>query len=140
MTPVDVGRNRHCCSDFRQATEVHPRRGDTRRPAAAAVDRSALSALPRTSPLRKAQSGRLFRLGRRDGPAAAGVDTDIPTRLEGYLISSTATCYVDHTLRKAAFMFCQVRSSSIAEEEGARPMKGMDGEVDGEVDGRLTGG
>eukprot|EP00291_Cryptomonas_curvata_P009497 CAMPEP_0172202744 /NCGR_PEP_ID=MMETSP1050-20130122/30849_1 /TAXON_ID=233186 /ORGANISM="Cryptomonas curvata, Strain CCAP979/52" /LENGTH=123 /DNA_ID=CAMNT_0012880783 /DNA_START=289 /DNA_END=657 /DNA_ORIENTATION=- len=37
-----------------------------------------------------------------------GVDTDIPTQLEGYLISSTATCYVDHTLRKAAFMFCQI--------------------------------
>lgn len=39
---------------------------------------------------------------------AAGVDTDIPTALEGYLITSTATCYVDHTLRKAIFMLCQV--------------------------------
>jgi len=37
-----------------------------------------------------------------------GIDTDIPTRLEGWLISDTATCYVDHTIRKAAFMFCQI--------------------------------
>ena len=38
----------------------------------------------------------------------AGVDTDIPTALEGYLITSTATCYLDHTLRKAVFMACQI--------------------------------
>jgi len=36
------------------------------------------------------------------------VDTDIPTRLEGKLITSTAFGYVDHTLRKALFMFCQI--------------------------------
>jgi len=37
-----------------------------------------------------------------------GVDTDVPTRLEGYLISDSAAGYVDHTCRKAMFMFCQI--------------------------------
>ncbi|KAJ1459071.1 fatty acid desaturase-domain-containing protein [Pelagophyceae sp. CCMP2097] len=37
-----------------------------------------------------------------------GVDTDIPTWLEGYLVTSTATSYVDHTLRKFVFLFCQI--------------------------------
>mmetsp|Transcript_496 Transcript_496/g.670 ORF Transcript_496/g.670 Transcript_496/m.670 type:complete len:206 (+) Transcript_496:3-620(+) len=36
------------------------------------------------------------------------VDTDIPSRLEGWLVSDTATCYVDHTFRKAIFMFFQI--------------------------------
>eukprot|EP00405_Crypthecodinium_cohnii_P015571 CAMPEP_0206454472 /NCGR_PEP_ID=MMETSP0324_2-20121206/21155_1 /ASSEMBLY_ACC=CAM_ASM_000836 /TAXON_ID=2866 /ORGANISM="Crypthecodinium cohnii, Strain Seligo" /LENGTH=337 /DNA_ID=CAMNT_0053924947 /DNA_START=86 /DNA_END=1099 /DNA_ORIENTATION=+ len=36
------------------------------------------------------------------------VDTDIPTQLEGFLITRTATCYIDHCLRKAAFMFFQI--------------------------------
>lgn len=36
------------------------------------------------------------------------VDTDIPTYLEGYVISGTAFGYVDHTCRKALFMFCQI--------------------------------
>lgn len=35
-------------------------------------------------------------------------DTDIPTRLEGYVISDTAFGYVDHTVRKAVFMFFQI--------------------------------
>jgi len=37
-----------------------------------------------------------------------GVDTDIPTWLEAKLITSTAFGYVDHTLRKLVFMFCQI--------------------------------
>lgn len=37
-----------------------------------------------------------------------GVDTDIPTWIEGYLVTTTARNYVDHTLRKAAFLFCQI--------------------------------
>jgi sphingolipid delta-4 desaturase len=36
------------------------------------------------------------------------VDTDIPTRIEGWCVTSTATCYLDHTVRKAVFMFCQI--------------------------------
>jgi sphingolipid delta-4 desaturase len=36
------------------------------------------------------------------------VDTDLPTWLEGLLITRTATSYADHTLRKAVFMFCQI--------------------------------
>lgn len=36
------------------------------------------------------------------------VDTDLPSRLEGYIITDTATGYIDHTIRKAAFMFCQI--------------------------------
>jgi len=36
------------------------------------------------------------------------IDTDIPTRLEGYVITDTAMGYVDHTVRKAAFMFFQI--------------------------------
>ena len=37
-----------------------------------------------------------------------GVDTDIPTRLEAWLISGSATCYADHTCRKLVFMFAQI--------------------------------
>jgi len=37
-----------------------------------------------------------------------GIDTDIPTYLEAWLISGTATSYVDHTFRKFVFMFCQI--------------------------------
>ena len=37
-----------------------------------------------------------------------GIDTDIPTYLEAWLISGTASCYVDHTFRKFVFMFCQI--------------------------------
>lgn len=37
-----------------------------------------------------------------------GVDTDIPTALEARIISGTAFNYVDHTLRKTLFMFCQI--------------------------------
>eukprot|EP00931_Biecheleriopsis_adriatica_P078764 TRINITY_DN52180_c0_g1_i1.p2 TRINITY_DN52180_c0_g1~~TRINITY_DN52180_c0_g1_i1.p2 ORF type:complete len:352 (+),score=53.31 TRINITY_DN52180_c0_g1_i1:53-1057(+) len=37
-----------------------------------------------------------------------GVDTDVPTRMEGWLITDTATCYIDHTCRKAIFMFFQI--------------------------------
>ena len=37
-----------------------------------------------------------------------GIDTDIPTYLEAWLISGTATSYIDHTLRKFVFMFCQI--------------------------------
>jgi len=36
------------------------------------------------------------------------VDTDIPTPLECYVITDTAFGYVDHTLRKAVFMACQI--------------------------------
>mmetsp|Transcript_11932 Transcript_11932/g.27863 ORF Transcript_11932/g.27863 Transcript_11932/m.27863 type:complete len:356 (+) Transcript_11932:118-1185(+) len=36
------------------------------------------------------------------------VDTDIPSRLEGWLITETAMGYFDHTLRKAVFMFFQI--------------------------------
>jgi len=37
-----------------------------------------------------------------------GKDTDIPAPLECYCVSDTALGYVDHTLRKAVFMFCQI--------------------------------
>jgi len=37
-----------------------------------------------------------------------GIDTDVPTALEGYLITQTSLNYVDHTLRKAVFMFLQI--------------------------------
>lgn len=37
-----------------------------------------------------------------------GRDTDIPTRWEGYFITETALGYVDHTARKAVFMFFQI--------------------------------
>jgi len=36
------------------------------------------------------------------------VDTDLPSYLEGYFITDTAFGYVDHTLRKAIFMFGQI--------------------------------
>jgi sphingolipid delta-4 desaturase len=36
------------------------------------------------------------------------VDTDVPTRLEGYVITDTAHGYIDHTARKAIFMFLQI--------------------------------
>jgi sphingolipid 4-desaturase/C4-monooxygenase len=36
------------------------------------------------------------------------VDTDIPTVLEGWLITRTSMGYVDHTVRKAVFMFFQI--------------------------------
>eukprot|EP00931_Biecheleriopsis_adriatica_P091582 TRINITY_DN65466_c0_g1_i1.p1 TRINITY_DN65466_c0_g1~~TRINITY_DN65466_c0_g1_i1.p1 ORF type:complete len:345 (+),score=61.48 TRINITY_DN65466_c0_g1_i1:51-1037(+) len=35
-------------------------------------------------------------------------DVDIPTQLEGYLITRSAKNYVDHTIRKAIFMFFQI--------------------------------
>jgi sphingolipid delta-4 desaturase len=35
-------------------------------------------------------------------------DADIPTAAEGWLISTTATCYLDHCVRKALFMFFQI--------------------------------
>mmetsp|Transcript_45489 Transcript_45489/g.106878 ORF Transcript_45489/g.106878 Transcript_45489/m.106878 type:complete len:343 (+) Transcript_45489:31-1059(+) len=37
-----------------------------------------------------------------------GVDTDIPTWLEGWLITSTTGSYLEHTAKKAIFMFCQI--------------------------------
>jgi len=37
-----------------------------------------------------------------------GIDTDIPTELEAWLVTKTATCWLDHTLRKAIFMFFQI--------------------------------
>merc|ERR1712178_30808 len=37
-----------------------------------------------------------------------GVDTDIPLPFEGYMITDTSFGYVDHCLRKAVFMFCQI--------------------------------
>jgi len=37
-----------------------------------------------------------------------GVDTDIPTRLEAWMITSTSFGYLDHTLKKALFMFFQI--------------------------------
>lgn len=37
-----------------------------------------------------------------------GEDTDIPTAIEAYVVTKSATCYLDHTLRKALFMFCQI--------------------------------
>jgi len=37
-----------------------------------------------------------------------GVDTDIPTQIEGWFITSTSMSYIDHTLRKAVFMFFQI--------------------------------
>merc|ERR1712217_90208 len=36
------------------------------------------------------------------------VDTDVPTWLEAKLITGTTFGYIDHTLRKAIFMFCQI--------------------------------
>jgi sphingolipid delta-4 desaturase len=36
------------------------------------------------------------------------IDTDIPCGLEGYVITDTALGYIDHTFRKAVFMFCQI--------------------------------
>jgi sphingolipid delta-4 desaturase len=35
-------------------------------------------------------------------------DTDIPTALEGLLVTAKATCWLDHTVRKAIFMFFQI--------------------------------
>jgi sphingolipid delta-4 desaturase len=35
-------------------------------------------------------------------------DTDIPTYLESYVVTDTACGYIDHTLRKAFFMFNQI--------------------------------
>jgi len=37
-----------------------------------------------------------------------GIDTDIPTKLEGWLLCDSATGYVDRTVRKAVFMFFQI--------------------------------
>lgn len=37
-----------------------------------------------------------------------GIDTDIPTKLEGWLLCDSATGYVDRTARKALFMFFQI--------------------------------
>ncbi|CAJ1373443.1 unnamed protein product [Effrenium voratum] len=37
-----------------------------------------------------------------------GIDTDVPTMLEGYLITRSAVNRVDHTIRKAIFMFFQI--------------------------------
>merc|ERR1712072_98669 len=36
------------------------------------------------------------------------IDTDIPTALEGWIIDTTSTSYVDHTLKKIVFMFFQI--------------------------------
>ncbi|CAE8721602.1 unnamed protein product [Polarella glacialis] len=47
-----------------------------------------------------------------DGPTryqgVDGVDCDIPTRLEGWLVTTTATGYWDHAARKVIFMFFQI--------------------------------
>ncbi|CAJ1328592.1 unnamed protein product [Effrenium voratum] len=37
-----------------------------------------------------------------------GVDTDVPSRLEGWVLTDTSTGYVDRTCRKAVFMFFQI--------------------------------
>jgi len=37
-----------------------------------------------------------------------GMDTDIPTKFEAWMVTQTATSYVDHTIRKAVFMFFQI--------------------------------
>merc|ERR1712032_80947 len=37
-----------------------------------------------------------------------GIDTDIATRLEAYLITGTSFGYIDHTIRKSIFMFFQI--------------------------------
>jgi len=37
-----------------------------------------------------------------------GIDTDIPTRIEAFFITETSLGYIDHTMRKAIFMFCQI--------------------------------
>jgi sphingolipid 4-desaturase/C4-monooxygenase len=37
-----------------------------------------------------------------------GVDTDVPTRLEGYLLTDSSFGYIDRTIRKAIFMFFQI--------------------------------
>eukprot|EP00913_Durusdinium_trenchii_P030973 g29010.t1 len=37
-----------------------------------------------------------------------GIDTDVPTFLEGYLITKSSYNRVDHTIRKAIFMFFQI--------------------------------
>jgi sphingolipid delta-4 desaturase len=37
-----------------------------------------------------------------------GVDTDIPTQLEGYFITKASSSKLDHTIRKFIFMFCQI--------------------------------
>jgi len=36
------------------------------------------------------------------------MDTDIATRWEGYFVTQTALSYIDHTVRKAIFMFFQI--------------------------------
>ncbi|KAJ1489685.1 fatty acid desaturase-domain-containing protein [Baffinella frigidus] len=37
-----------------------------------------------------------------------GIDTDIPTALEAWMVTGSATGYIDHTIRKAVFMFGQI--------------------------------
>ena len=37
-----------------------------------------------------------------------GVDTDVPTRLEGWILTDTSMGYVDRTVRKGVFMFLQI--------------------------------
>lgn len=37
-----------------------------------------------------------------------GVDTDVPTRLEAWLITKTSSSRIEHTIRKFVFMFCQI--------------------------------
>ena len=37
-----------------------------------------------------------------------GVDTDIPTALEAWLITKTSHSYLEHTVKKAVFMFFQI--------------------------------
>mmetsp|Transcript_58144 Transcript_58144/g.142642 ORF Transcript_58144/g.142642 Transcript_58144/m.142642 type:complete len:332 (-) Transcript_58144:179-1174(-) len=37
-----------------------------------------------------------------------GVDTDIPTRFEAWLITGNSSSRIEHTLRKFVFMFCQI--------------------------------
>jgi len=37
-----------------------------------------------------------------------GEDSDLPTWLEGWAVTATACCYLDHVIRKAIFMFIQI--------------------------------
>lgn len=41
------------------------------------------------------------------------LDTDIPTPLEAYLVSGSATCYIDHCMRKIVFMLFHVFSYAL---------------------------
>lgn len=37
-----------------------------------------------------------------------GIDTDVPTRLEGWFITTSSYGYIDHTLKKAVFVFFNI--------------------------------